>query len=105
VARSIFVGSIPNEEVVPKGSANLRYTLIGALTFKVSSLWTISEARVLKRLSTGYRHVGEGPGGGVPLPIKVFWDNFKAISLWYKSHLYKQRGHPNTLAIMTLHAR
>ncbi|BBL68257.1 hypothetical protein MchiMG62_14380 [Methanoculleus chikugoensis] len=28
----------------------------------------------MKRLSTGYRHAGVGPGGGVPLPAKVFWD-------------------------------
>lgn len=43
----------------------------------------------MKRLSTGYRHAGEGPGRGdrrelehrqvrrgVPLPVTVFWDNF-----------------------------
>lgn len=28
----------------------------------------------MKRLSIGYRHAGEGPGGGAPLPAKVFWD-------------------------------
>lgn len=30
----------------------------------------------MKRLSIGYRHSGEGPGGGVPLPVTAFWDNF-----------------------------
>ena len=29
----------------------------------------------MKRLSTGNRHPGEGPGGDVPLPAKVFWDD------------------------------
>ena len=42
-------------EVVPKGSANLGYTLIGALTVKVSTLEAITETRMLKRLSIGNR--------------------------------------------------
>ncbi len=32
---------------------------------------------MLKRLSIGYRHAGEGPGGGVPLPEEAFWDDLK----------------------------
>ena len=30
---------------------------------------------MLTRLPSGYRHAGEGPGGGNPLPAEVFWDD------------------------------
>jgi|GEM_PF-6409123 hypothetical protein len=53
----------------------------------------------MKRLSTGYRHAGEGPGRGdrrelehrqvrrgVPLPVTAFWDNF------IHTPEYRQRG-------------
>jgi len=39
-----------------------------ALASKGSAIRTISRARRVKRLFTGDRHAGEGPGGGVPLP-------------------------------------
>jgi hypothetical protein len=31
----------------------------------------------VKRLSIGYRHAGESPGGGILLPGTVFWDNLR----------------------------
>ena len=38
-------------------------------------------SKTLTRLSPGYRLVGEGPGGGVPLQVEAFWDDLVVKSM------------------------
>jgi len=65
------------KEVIPKKILNVPYPPVGTPTSEVSPLCSLSWAKRVKRLPLGYRHSGEGSGGGVPLPAKGFWDNLK----------------------------
>jgi hypothetical protein len=67
-------------EVIPKKILNVPYPPVGTPTSEVSPLCSLSWAKRVKRLPIGYRHSGEGSGGGVPLPAKGFWDNLRSIN-------------------------